>query len=50
MKLNNSTLAQIPIDKPSYNRDEIAIRSIDEPGGPILAHCPAGWGQARPRR
>ena len=25
MKLNNSTLAQIPIDKPSYNRDEIGI-------------------------
>src|SRR5258708_5442825 len=25
MKLNQSTLAQIPIDKPSYNRDEIGI-------------------------
>ena len=25
MKLNKSTLAQIPIDKPSYNRDEIGI-------------------------
>ena len=25
MKLNKSTLAQIPTDKPSYNRDEIAI-------------------------
>ena len=25
MKLNSSTLAQIPIDKPSYDRDEIAI-------------------------
>ena len=25
MKLSNSTLAQIPIDKPSYNRDEIGI-------------------------
>src|SRR3981189_2266457 len=25
MKLNKSTLAQIPIDKPSYDRDEIGI-------------------------
>src|SRR4029078_9470097 len=25
MKLNKSTLAEIPIDKPSYNRDEIGI-------------------------
>jgi mannitol 2-dehydrogenase len=25
MKLNKSTLAQIPIDKPTYNRDEITI-------------------------
>jgi mannitol 2-dehydrogenase len=25
MKLNQSTLAEIPIDKPSYNRDEIGI-------------------------
>ncbi|HVQ51179.1 MAG TPA: mannitol dehydrogenase family protein [Mycobacterium sp.] len=25
MKLNNSTLAEIPIDKPSYNRDDIGI-------------------------
>src|SRR5437764_4069031 len=25
MKLDNSTLAQIPIDKPSYHRDEIGI-------------------------
>ena len=25
MKLNKSTLADIPIDKPSYNRDEIGI-------------------------
>ena len=25
MKLNNSTLAQIPIAKPSYDRDEIGI-------------------------
>jgi mannitol 2-dehydrogenase len=25
VKLNKSTLAQLPIDKPSYNRDEIAI-------------------------
>src|SRR5215217_2529156 len=25
MKLDKSTLAQIPIDKPSYNRDEIGV-------------------------
>jgi mannitol 2-dehydrogenase len=25
MKLNNSTLARLPIDKPSYNRDEITV-------------------------
>ncbi len=25
MKLNKSTLAQLPIDKPSYNRDEIGV-------------------------
>src|SRR6187551_2773617 len=25
MKLNKSTLAEIPFDKPSYNRDEIGI-------------------------
>ena len=25
MKLNNSTLAQIPISKPSYDRDEIGV-------------------------
>src|SRR4029077_4050254 len=28
MKLNKSTLAQIPIDKPSYNRDEIGIGMV----------------------
>src|SRR5438445_12825252 len=25
MKLNKSTLAQLPIDKPAYNRDEITV-------------------------
>ncbi len=28
MKLNKSTLAQIPIDRPSYDRDEIAVGQV----------------------
>src|SRR3979490_190910 len=33
MKLNKSTLAEIPIDKPSYDRDEIGIG---------IVHCGVG--------